>query len=89
MELMDKVIIKAVEEVFHLGLPLDADALLLIDVDGDAETVERQAPLVADFCKGHGVDFLFYFIDFANAKIGKGESAKEHALFEHPDVKGK
>jgi len=54
MELMDKVIIKAVEESFHLGLPLDADALLLIDVDGDTETVERQAPLVADFCKGQG-----------------------------------
>jgi glycolate oxidase len=54
MELMDKMIIKAVEEAFHLGLPLDAAALLLIDVDGDDETVERQAPLVADFCKGQG-----------------------------------
>jgi len=54
MELMDKVIIKAVEDVFHIGLPLDAAALLLIDVDGDAETVERQSSLVADFCKGQG-----------------------------------
>jgi glycolate oxidase len=54
MELMDKTVIKAVEEAFHLGLPLDAAALLLIDVDGDAETVERQSPLVADFCKGQG-----------------------------------
>jgi glycolate oxidase len=54
MELMDKTVIKAVEEAFHLGLPLDAAALLLIEVDGDAETVERQAPLVADFCKGQG-----------------------------------
>jgi len=54
MELMDKTVIKAVEEAFHLGLPLDAAALLLIDVDGDDETVERQAPLVADFCKGQG-----------------------------------
>jgi glycolate oxidase len=35
-------------------LPLDAEAVLLVDVDGDPETVERQAALVADFCRNHG-----------------------------------
>ncbi len=54
LELMDKTIIKALEDFAHLGLPLDAEALLLMDVDGDAETVEKQAALVADFCRGQG-----------------------------------
>lgn len=54
LELMDKTIIKAVEEFVHLGLPLDAEAILLIDVDGDPETVERQSSQVAEFCRAHG-----------------------------------
>jgi len=54
LELMDKMIIKALEDFAHLGLPLDAEAVLLIDVDGDLETVEKQAALVADFCKSQG-----------------------------------
>jgi glycolate oxidase len=54
LELMDKVIIKALEDFAHLGLPVDAEALLLMDVDGDPETVEKQAARVADFCKSQG-----------------------------------
>ncbi len=54
LELMDRTIIKAIEDYAHLGLPLDAQAVLLIDVDGDPETVERQARLVADFCRNQG-----------------------------------
>ena len=54
LELMDKTIIKALEDFAHLGLPLDAEALLLIDVDGDPETVEKQAATVAEFCKRQG-----------------------------------
>jgi glycolate oxidase len=54
LELMDKMIIKALEDFAHLGLPVDAEALLLMDVDGDPETVEKQAARVADFCKSQG-----------------------------------
>jgi glycolate oxidase len=54
LELMDQTIIKALEDFAHLGLPLDAAAVLLIDVDGEPETVEKQAQLVAEFCKSRG-----------------------------------
>lgn len=54
LELMDNKIMKALEDFAHLGLPLDAEAMLLIDVDGDAETVKRQASRVAEFCKSQG-----------------------------------
>ena len=42
------------KEFTHLDFPLDAGASLLMDVDGDRETVEKQAALVAEFCKGQG-----------------------------------
>jgi len=54
LELTDKTIIKALEDFAHLGLPLDAEAILLVDVDGDFETVEKQAETVADFCREQG-----------------------------------
>jgi len=54
LELMDKQIMKALEDFMHLGFPLDAEALLLMDVDGDVEVVEKQAALIANFCKAQG-----------------------------------
>ena len=54
LELMDQTIIKSLEDFTHLGLPLDAAAVLLIDVDGEPETVEKQAAVVAEFCKNQG-----------------------------------
>lgn len=54
LELMDKTIIEAVEAFAHTGLPLDAEAILLIEVDGDPDVVEKQARLLADFCKNYG-----------------------------------
>jgi glycolate oxidase len=54
LELMDNQIVKALEDFMHLGFPLDAEAVLLIDVDGEPETVEKQAVLIAEFCKSQG-----------------------------------
>jgi glycolate oxidase len=54
LELMDQTILKALEDFGHLGLPLDAEAMLLMDVDGDPEVVEKQAALVAEFCRAQG-----------------------------------
>ena len=42
LELMDKVVIAAVEEDAHLGLPTDVDAILLIEVDGDSKSLDLQ-----------------------------------------------
>jgi len=37
MEFLDNLTIRAVEETFHKGLPVDAGALLITDVDGNLE----------------------------------------------------
>jgi len=42
LELMDRVVISAVEADTHMGLPVHVDAILLIEVDGDPEALESQ-----------------------------------------------
>jgi glycolate oxidase len=51
-EMMDGWTIRAVEDYVHAGFPLDAAAVLLIDVDGVAEAVEAEAQAVAEVCRG-------------------------------------
>ncbi len=54
LEIMDDVSINCVENHLHLGLPRDAEAVLLIEVDGDREIVERHAPVIASICEQNG-----------------------------------
>lgn len=51
LELMDDKYIQITEKLFKLGLPLEAAALLIIEVDGYAETVDRQAQIAKQFCE--------------------------------------
>lgn len=54
LEFIDDASIRVVESYLHLGLPLDAAALLLIEVDGPSVVVEAQARQIADFCRQVG-----------------------------------
>ena len=47
MEIMDRHTTTLVEEWLHIGLPTDAAALLLIEVDGPVVTLEPQAEKIA------------------------------------------
>lgn len=42
LELMDQVVISAVEAASNLGLPTDIEAILLVEVDGDEEGLDGQ-----------------------------------------------
>lgn len=46
LEIMDNMTIRTVENYAHAGLPVDAQAILLCEVDGYKEAVEREATLV-------------------------------------------
>jgi glycolate oxidase len=50
LEFLDKVTIKCVEDYAHVGLPLDVDAVLLIEVDGHPAVVAEEAAAVAEIC---------------------------------------
>jgi glycolate oxidase len=50
LEFMDHSSIVCVEDYLHIGLPTQAQALLLIEVDGDRETVARQGETIQGIC---------------------------------------
>jgi glycolate oxidase len=50
LEMMDKMIIQAVEQALHCGYPLDAEAVLLIEVDGLEESTAEQAADIERIC---------------------------------------
>lgn len=54
LEIMDDTTIQVVESYGHFGLPVEAAAILILEVDGFAETVERQASIIADLCRSAG-----------------------------------
>jgi len=53
MEMMDAVIIAAVEAAIHAGYPEDAGAVLLIEVEGLQEALPRQVDRIAAICHHH------------------------------------
>ncbi|SHN53249.1 FAD-binding oxidoreductase [Desulfitobacterium chlororespirans] len=54
IELLDDVYIKNIEEYAHVGFPLDAGAVLLIEVDGDKEVLDKQAGKIERVCQAAG-----------------------------------
>ena len=50
LEMMDKMIIHAVEQALHCGYPLDAEAVLLIEVEGLEESTAEQAGDIDRIC---------------------------------------
>lgn len=54
LEFMDNFTIRAVEDFSHAGLPTEAAALLLIEVDGHAAQVEEDAQKVEAICHQMG-----------------------------------
>ena len=51
IEMMDNLAIQAVEAAIRAGLPLDAGALLLIELDGIDDGMEADAQRIADICE--------------------------------------
>ncbi len=55
LELMDETAIACIEEAMRLGLPLDIEAMLIIEADGsDKEVVEREIAAIARICRENG-----------------------------------
>ena len=54
IELLDNWVIKSIERLAPMGLPKDADAVLIFEVDGIPEAVEKEAKQVEEVCKRSG-----------------------------------
>jgi glycolate oxidase len=52
-EMLDGWTLRAVEDYIHAGFPMDSAAVLLIEVEGLAETVAAQAAAITEVCTAH------------------------------------
>lgn len=55
LEIMDNTTIRTVENFSKAGLPVEAEAVLLIEVDGIEEVVRREFATVKSICEANGV----------------------------------
>src|SRR5216684_182491 len=54
IEMMDRLLIRAVEAAFHVGLPQDAGAVLIIEVDGISAAMDEQGRRLSELVLGAG-----------------------------------
>jgi glycolate oxidase len=81
LELIDQTVLRAVEAWIHAGFPLDAAAVLLVEVDGLVEELEPQAQRVIEACRAAGVrDVRLARDDAERAKFWKGRKQAFGAL---------
>ena len=53
LEMMDRLIVEAVEAAYHFGFPTDAGAVLIIELDGLAAGLDRLARRVTEVCRAN------------------------------------
>jgi len=54
LEMLDRLTVEAVEPAVHAGLPLDAGAVLLVEVEDVRECLDRAAQVVEETCRRNG-----------------------------------
>jgi glycolate oxidase len=54
LEFLDKITIRCVEEYARVGLPLDAEAVLLMETDGHPAVVQEEAQQMAEIARRYG-----------------------------------
>src|SRR5258708_8231735 len=54
LEMLDRLILQAVEEAFHFGFPLDAGAVLIMEVDGLEAGLDAEADHITTIAKMNG-----------------------------------
>jgi glycolate oxidase len=54
IEFVDNFVIRRIEEKMHVGLPVDANTMLLIDADGSLAAVDSEAAQIVELLKAGG-----------------------------------
>jgi glycolate oxidase len=81
LEFMGREAIKAVEKFEPLGLPETVEGLLLIEADGHAEAIRKEAGKVADICTNLGADVRMAEDDTARNRLWECRRKVSPALF--------
>ncbi len=61
--------IQAIEEAMHPGYPTDAEAILIIEVDGPAANLEHEAEIITECCKANNV---------REVRVAKDQAERDH-----------
>ncbi len=78
LEFLDRLTIHCVEDYAKIGLPLDCEALLLMETDGHAVVVAEEARQMEKICRDHGC--LEVRVAKDEAEAGKLASARRTAF---------
>jgi glycolate oxidase len=81
LEFMDQETIYAVENYKSIGLPVNAEALLLIEVDGPYSLVSEEAEKIASICTSFGGDVSVAEDVFARQRLWEARRAVSPALY--------
>jgi len=81
VEMMDKLAISACEAATHAGFPLDAGAVLLVELDGPRIEVARQLEQVEEICRSVGAtEYRLARTDEERTLMWKGRKAAFAAM---------
>ena len=69
LEMMDQGIVSAIEQAYHFGFPLDAEAVLLIEVDGLEAGLDGHRDVVADLCRQCGARNVQFAADATQRQL--------------------
>jgi glycolate oxidase len=67
LELMDQACVRVVEDYLHMGLPVDAEALLLMEVDGRECVLDEDVERIRAICGELGAER----VDVADSEAGR------------------
>jgi glycolate oxidase len=81
LEFLDREAVKAVENYKPVGLPKDAEAILLIELDGHPAAITKEAEQVSEICAGLGGEMIMAENEAAREKIWEARRAVSPALY--------
>lgn len=81
LELMDQAMLRAVDDYIGVGFPTDAEAVLLLEVDGYEVDLDRQLGLMVEICRNNGAgDVRQAADDMEREKLWKARRSGNGAL---------
>ncbi len=81
LEFLDREAVSAVENYKPVGLPEDAEAILLIELDGHPSAITKEAEQVSEICTRLGGEMIMAENDSAREKIWEARRAVSPALY--------
>ncbi len=81
VEAMDQTTLRAVEEFAHAGYPQDAQALLILELDGTPAQIKKQQQLLTQICLSHNArQFISARTNEERARLWRGRRSAFAAM---------